>query len=87
MTKKHNNINKHKPLKEITISMEKIHLICDYYGIPLVVFFNGVSEDDLRRWIRKYKTAKNVELKYRYAIEQIRDIIIELDNRNKEAKE
>jgi hypothetical protein len=67
--------------KQITISMEKLKLIAQYYGIPLMAFFS--SEEEIREWIQKYGTADGVTWKYYDAIKRIKEIIDELtDNKN-----
>jgi ribosomal protein L7Ae-like RNA K-turn-binding protein len=76
-------MTKEKKLKEITISMEKLKLICQYYGIPIVVFFDNTSEEDLRRWIQKHGTADRVTWKYYDAIKKIKEIVDELSDDKK----
>jgi ribosomal protein L7Ae-like RNA K-turn-binding protein len=67
-----------KEKKEITISMEKLKLICQYYEIPIVVFFDNTSEEDLRRWIDKHKTANNISRRYHETLKRIKEFIDEL---------
>jgi hypothetical protein len=70
--------------KQVTISMNKLKLIAQFYGIPIVVFFDTTSEDDLQRWIQKHGTADRVTWKYYDAVKKIKEIVDELytDNEN-----
>jgi len=67
---------KKKPLKEITISMEKVKLICDYYNIPLAVFFT--DEEQLKELISKHGTRDRIMGEYRDALDRIKEIIEEV---------
>jgi adenosyl cobinamide kinase/adenosyl cobinamide phosphate guanylyltransferase len=72
-----------KKLKEVTISMEKLKLICQYYEIPIVVFFDNTSEEEIRGWIQKHRTADRVTWKYYDAIKKIKEIVDELSDDKK----
>jgi hypothetical protein len=65
-----------EPLTEVTISMKKLRLICDYYELPLAVFF--VDEEQLKELIRKHGTRSKRISKYLDALDRIRDIIEEV---------
>jgi adenosyl cobinamide kinase/adenosyl cobinamide phosphate guanylyltransferase len=68
-------------LKEVTLSMELLKLIAQYYEIPLMAFFS--SEEEIREWIQKHGTANRVTWKYYDAVKRIKEIIDELtDNEN-----
>jgi hypothetical protein len=65
-----------EPLTEVTISMKKLRLICDYYELPLAVFF--ADEEQLKELIRRHGTRSKRISKYRDALDRIRDIIEEV---------
>jgi hypothetical protein len=64
-----------KPITEVTISMKKLRLICDYYELPLAVFFT--DEKRLREMIKKRGTREKAMRRYKDALDRIRDIIEE----------
>jgi adenosyl cobinamide kinase/adenosyl cobinamide phosphate guanylyltransferase len=68
-------------LKEVTLSMELLKLIAQYYGIPLMAFFS--TEEEIREWIQKHGTADRVTWKYYDAIKKIKEIVDELSDEKK----
>jgi len=72
-----------EPKEEITISTKKLRLICDFYGIPTVVFSDRITEEDLQKMIENHGTAGNLLSKYHLAIVLIKDVIKKLDKETK----